>query len=226
VLEGVLKLGQEIEVRPGLRMRSTDANGETVLTCQPIRSRAKTLSSEKISLLYAIPGGLIGVGTNIDPALTRQNKLVGNLIGAPGTLPAPTFCVEVEVTLFAYAVGTDAMSSRHAAGMMPRGRPLNRGAPSSSHGAFSPPSSDASPHSAYSTRVARLQIGEQLQINVTSATVAASVVKCRATLAQLKLSAPVCCVAGERLTLCRRMGSHFRLIGWASIRKTMSLQDA
>jgi translation initiation factor 2 subunit 3 len=128
VLEGVLKLGQEIEVRPGLRMRSTDANGETVLTCQPIRSRAKTLSSEKISLLYAIPGGLIGVGTNIDPALTRQNKLVGNLIGAPGTLPAPTFCVEVEVTLFAYAVGTDAMSSRHAAGMMPRGRPLNRGA--------------------------------------------------------------------------------------------------
>jgi translation initiation factor 2 subunit 3 len=105
VLEGVLKLGQEIEVRPGLRMRSQDASGESVLTCQPIRSRAKTLSSEKISLLYAIPGGLIGVGTNIDPALTRQNKLVGNLVGAPGTLPDVYSDVEVEYNLFTQLVG-------------------------------------------------------------------------------------------------------------------------
>jgi translation initiation factor 2 subunit 3 len=117
VLEGVLKLGQEIEVRPGLRMRSTDANGETVLTCQPIRSRAKTLSSEKISLLYAIPGGLIGVGTNIDPALTRQNKLVGNLIGAPGTLPDVYTDIEVEYSLFAQLVGVKSSGSSGKVGL-------------------------------------------------------------------------------------------------------------
>lgn len=106
VLEGVLKLGQEIEVRPGLRLRTQDAtSGESVLTCQPIHSRAKSLSSEKISLLYAIPGGLIGVGTNIDPALTRQNKLVGNLVGTPGTLPDVYSDVEVEYNLFSQLVG-------------------------------------------------------------------------------------------------------------------------
>ena len=112
VLEGVLKLGAEIEVRPGLRMRSTNAAGETVLECRPIRSRAKTLSSEKISLLYAIPGGLIGVGTNIDPALTRQNKLVGNLIGKPGTLPDVFAEIEIEYSLFAQLVGVKSSNQK------------------------------------------------------------------------------------------------------------------
>jgi translation initiation factor 2 subunit 3 len=37
--------------------------------------------------LYAIPGGLIGAGLDIDPTLTRKDLLVGNVIGEPGKLP-------------------------------------------------------------------------------------------------------------------------------------------
>ena len=32
---------------------------------------------EKNDLLYAVPGGLIGVGLRVDPSLTRSNRLVG-----------------------------------------------------------------------------------------------------------------------------------------------------
>lgn len=36
---------------------------------------------------YAVPGGLIGVGTQMDPTLTRADRLVGQVLGHAGTLP-------------------------------------------------------------------------------------------------------------------------------------------
>ena len=56
ILRGVLKIGQEIEVRPGIVAR--DANG--TLTCRPLRSRIVSLFAEHNDLQYAVPGGLIG----------------------------------------------------------------------------------------------------------------------------------------------------------------------
>lgn len=61
LFEGVLKVGQEIEVRPGLV--SKDSEGK--LTCKPIRSKIVSLFAEQNDLMYAVPGGLIGVGTKV-----------------------------------------------------------------------------------------------------------------------------------------------------------------
>ena len=60
-MRGVLKVGQEIEIRPGLV--SKDSEGK--LTCQPIYSRIVSLFAEQNDLMYAVPGGLIGVGTKV-----------------------------------------------------------------------------------------------------------------------------------------------------------------
>ena len=57
ILRGVLTVGQEIEVRPGLV--SKDSEGK--LTCKPIRSRIVSLFAEQNELMYAVPGGLIGM---------------------------------------------------------------------------------------------------------------------------------------------------------------------
>lgn len=56
ILRGVLKVGMEIEVRPGLV--SKDAEGK--LTCRPIFSRIVSLYTEQNELQFAVPGGLIG----------------------------------------------------------------------------------------------------------------------------------------------------------------------
>ncbi|XP_060566707.1 eukaryotic translation initiation factor 2 subunit 3-like [Ruditapes philippinarum] len=83
ILKGVLKVGQEIEVRPG--MVSKDQEGK--LTCKPIKSRIVSLFAEQNDLQYAVPGGLIGVGTKIDPTLCRADRMVGQVLGAVGALP-------------------------------------------------------------------------------------------------------------------------------------------
>jgi len=94
ILKGVLKVGQEIEVRPGLV--SKDSNGK--LTCQPIRSRIVSLFAEQNEMMYAVPGGLIGVGTKIDPTLCRADRMVGQVLGSVGALP--DILIELEVSYY------------------------------------------------------------------------------------------------------------------------------
>merc|ERR1712012_654288 len=94
ILKGVLRVGQEIEVRPGLV--SKDANGK--LTCQPFRSKIVSLFAEQNDLMFAVPGGLIGVGTKIDPTLCRADRMVGQVLGSVGALP--DILIELEVSYY------------------------------------------------------------------------------------------------------------------------------
>merc|ERR1712093_188412 len=94
ILKGVLRVGEEIEVRPGIV--SKDSAGKNI--CKPIRSRIMSLAAEQNSLQFAVPGGLIGVGTKIDPSLTRADRLLGQVLGLPEGLPE--IFVEIEVKYY------------------------------------------------------------------------------------------------------------------------------
>ncbi|XP_059859176.1 eukaryotic translation initiation factor 2 subunit 3-like isoform X5 [Delphinus delphis] len=94
ILKGVLKVGQEIEVRPGIV--SKDSEGK--LMCKPIFSKIVSLFAEHNDLQYAAPGGLIGVGTKIDPTLCRADRMVGQVLGAVGALPE--IFTELEISYF------------------------------------------------------------------------------------------------------------------------------
>ncbi|KAK2146623.1 hypothetical protein LSH36_594g02073 [Paralvinella palmiformis] len=94
LLRGVLKVGQEIEVRPGIVSKDNDG----VLKCQPIKSRIVSLFAEQNDLQYAVPGGLIGVGTKIDPTLCRADRLVGQVVGVVGSLP--DIFIELEINYY------------------------------------------------------------------------------------------------------------------------------
>ncbi|KAF2725540.1 eukaryotic translation initiation factor 2 subunit gamma [Polychaeton citri CBS 116435] len=94
ILTGVLKLGDEIEIRPGIVSRDDKGN----VQCRPIFSRVVSLFAESNNLKFAVPGGLIGVGTHIDPTLCRADRLVGFVLGLKGKLPK--IYTEIEVNYF------------------------------------------------------------------------------------------------------------------------------
>ena len=98
ILQGVLRVGDEIEVRPGIVTKQEDDNGNTTMVCSPIYSKISSLYAEKNDLQFAVPGGLIGVGTRIDPTLTRADRLVGQVLGLKGQLP-DVFC-EIEISYY------------------------------------------------------------------------------------------------------------------------------
>uniref|UniRef100_A0A2K5Y722 protein-synthesizing GTPase n=1 Tax=Mandrillus leucophaeus TaxID=9568 RepID=A0A2K5Y722_MANLE len=94
ILKGVLKVGQEIEVRPGIV--SKDSEGK--LMCKPIFSKIVSLFAEHNDLQYAAAGGFIGVGTKIDPTLCQADRMVGQVLGAVGALPE--IFTELEISYF------------------------------------------------------------------------------------------------------------------------------
>jgi len=94
IMRGVLRVGDEVEVRPGIVTKDNDGN----VKCIPIFSRIISLFAEENDLKYAVPGGLIGVGTKIDPTLCRADRLVGQVLGEVGKLP--DIFTELEINFF------------------------------------------------------------------------------------------------------------------------------
>merc|ERR1712228_1124700 len=64
-----------------------------------------SLAAEQNSLQFAVPGGLIGVGTKIDPAITRGDRLVGYVLGHPDKLPHIFSEIEVKYYLLRRLLG-------------------------------------------------------------------------------------------------------------------------
>ena len=81
---GKVKIGDEIEIRPGFVSQDEKGN----MKAQPIKTKVLSLQTEKSSLDEIVPGGLIAIGTNIDPFFTTKNKLSGSIIGIPGKMPS------------------------------------------------------------------------------------------------------------------------------------------
>jgi len=82
LLNGNFNIGDEIEIRPGIIENS---NGN--ISCKPLTTKITSLQSDNLKLDKISPGGLIGIGTNIDPQFTASDYLSGNIVGIKGTLP-------------------------------------------------------------------------------------------------------------------------------------------
>ncbi|MCU0853021.1 MAG: translation initiation factor IF-2 subunit gamma, partial [Thermoplasmata archaeon] len=80
--QGKLKVGDEVEIAPGRRVEvGSKTSWESVVT------EVRSLYAGGLALETAHPGGLIAIGTGLDPSYTKSDSLVGRIAGAPGTLP-------------------------------------------------------------------------------------------------------------------------------------------
>ncbi|MFW9864764.1 MAG: translation initiation factor IF-2 subunit gamma [Candidatus Thorarchaeota archaeon] len=98
VLKGKINIGDQIEIKPGIRIKD-----EYI----PIRSTVISISQGNNLLQVAKPGGLIGLGTKLDPALTKGDHLIGHLVGGPGTLPEILNEIELKVNLLDRVIGAE-----------------------------------------------------------------------------------------------------------------------
>jgi len=80
IVHGALKLGDEIEIKPGISRKEGELPS-------PLKCKVKSLREENEDLKQASAGGLIAVGTSIDPALTKSDSFVGSMVGHIGELP-------------------------------------------------------------------------------------------------------------------------------------------
>ncbi|MEM0359200.1 MAG: translation initiation factor IF-2 subunit gamma [Candidatus Hadarchaeales archaeon] len=162
--QGRLKVGDEIEIRPGIQEGGS---------CLPLRSKVASIQAGKEKLEEAVPGGLIGISTLLDPSLTKADRLVGCVVGVEGSMPPVLSSLELEVHLMERVVGL-------------------------------PEELEVKP----------LTQGEQLVVNVGTATTVGTVMRMKGERVELKLTRLVCASPGARVALSRRVGGRWRLIGY------------
>ncbi|MBI5222926.1 translation initiation factor IF-2 subunit gamma [Candidatus Micrarchaeota archaeon] len=92
VVQGTIKVGDEIEIRPGVVRKE---GGKAI----PLYCTVHALMEEEEKLTEARPGGLVAVGTSLDPSLAKADSFVGSIIGRKGEVPEPTDVVKVKYTL-------------------------------------------------------------------------------------------------------------------------------
>ena len=99
LLQGEFNVGDEIEIRPGFL-------DEKRSRYEPITSTIESLGTGAGLVETVRPGGLVAIGTKLDPTFVKSDSLIGSVIGKPNTLPRDIEDITVETHLFETAVGT------------------------------------------------------------------------------------------------------------------------
>jgi translation initiation factor 2 subunit 3 len=92
IVQGVLKVGDEIEIKPGIVKRE---GGKP----DPVSCKVHGLMEEADKLESAKPGGLVAIGTTLDPSLTKSDALVGSVVGRKGEVPDPVDTINVKYNI-------------------------------------------------------------------------------------------------------------------------------
>jgi translation initiation factor 2 subunit 3 len=102
LIQGKLRVGDEVEIRPGLKVEAGRESQWVELTTEATSLRSGGEPKEEVR-----PGGLIAIGTKLDPSLTKSDSMVGRVVGKPGTLPDILFKFTLDVHLLERVVGTE-----------------------------------------------------------------------------------------------------------------------
>jgi len=189
LLKGLLKLGDEIEIRPGIVQRDTKTGA---IIYQPLYAKVISLLAETNQLEIAHPGGLIGVGTNLDPSICRADHLVGQILGHRDSLPEVYHQLEINFILLKKILGLSNEEVQRLKAQKSR--------------------------SSQSNRVHPIQKGEVLMLNTGAISISTRVLKVDSNMIRVQLSRPVCTNLNEKIAISRQSTEGtWRLIGWGKI---------
>jgi translation initiation factor 2 subunit 3 len=101
IVQGKFSVGEEIEIRPGIM---TEREGKTVY--DPLISEIVTLHAGEQLVQEATCGGLVGVGTLLDPSYSKADGLTGSIAGKAGMLPPTVTEITMETFVLERVVGS------------------------------------------------------------------------------------------------------------------------
>ncbi len=100
--QGVLNVGDEIEIKPGMIIKKAHEK-----TYQTITTKILSLYKGNQSVKQVVPGASISIETNLDPILTKSDSLTGCLVSLKGKLSEITHSAKIKTNLFKEVLGTE-----------------------------------------------------------------------------------------------------------------------
>ncbi|MEK6848607.1 MAG: translation initiation factor IF-2 subunit gamma [Nanoarchaeota archaeon] len=99
---GQLKIGDEIEIKPGIT-----AKKENQIIYETLTAKIIGLQRGNNSISEATPGGSLAIETSLDPILTKADILSGCVAGLKNNLPEITNKAKISFKLFENVIGTE-----------------------------------------------------------------------------------------------------------------------
>lgn len=103
IIQGKFQVGDELEIRPGTAIEGKNAH-------EPLFSEIVSLQAGGKGVPEAHCGGLVGVGTLLDPSYSKADSLIGNIAGKRDMLPPTVSELLLETRILERAVGTKELS--------------------------------------------------------------------------------------------------------------------
>ena len=100
--QGKLAVDDDIEIKPG---REIEEGGSSEY--RPVETTIRSLQAGGEFVEEVTPGGLLGVGTGLDPSMTKGDALAGQVAGPPGSLPPTLERFTMDVELLDRVVGEE-----------------------------------------------------------------------------------------------------------------------
>lgn len=97
---GMLKVGDEIEIKPGLSIKKANQQTYQTLTTKILSLHRGNESMEELT-----PGASISIETELDPFLTKADSLSGCVVGLKGKLPEISYKAKIKAQLFKEVLG-------------------------------------------------------------------------------------------------------------------------
>jgi len=99
--QGILKVGEEIEIRPGRKVLEKNKD-----VWKSIKTKIVDLKYGGVSVKEIFPGGTVGILTSLDPSIVKSDSLSGSIVGLPGKLPDTLYEITLAPNLLERVVGT------------------------------------------------------------------------------------------------------------------------
>lgn len=99
LIQGEFETGDEIEILPGIYNEKKNKYDPIFSTIASLATGAGIVDKVK-------PGGLIAIGSKLDPSFIKSDSLIGSVIGKPDALPDTVDEISIDINLFDTAVGT------------------------------------------------------------------------------------------------------------------------
>ncbi len=173
IVQGVLKQGDEIEIRPGYEVEEQNKK-----VYKPLFTKILSINTGSQQVKEAQPGGSVGIMTSLDPSIVKSDRLAGGIVGHKDKLPPVLYELTLETHLLERVVGAKE-----------------------------------------DLVVEPIKMTEILMLNVNSAATVGVVTELSKDKIICKLKRPVCAYPDSRVTISRRLGNRFRLIGYGIIKK-------
>jgi len=98
--KGKLKVGEEIEIKPGLSIKKANQQSYQSLTTKILSLHKGNENVQEVS-----PGASIAIETELDPFLTKADSLSGCIVGLKGKLPEISYRTKIKTQLFKEVLG-------------------------------------------------------------------------------------------------------------------------